>query len=150
MKRFPCCRAFQSANGTLRKRIRDYSNTESIFLLTVHLAWLEISDSAQEMSLYATYYLSSLPPTAIYSAITALHQTARASCPTDSPAFLPRCFSACHAFPWWCFLASALSTHRGPNQAPLPSKACLNIPIFSAFCSSQLLPDLQSYWCVRD
>lgn len=55
MKGFLYCRAFRGANGTLRKSIRDYSNMESIFPLTVHLAWLEISEGAQEMSIYATY-----------------------------------------------------------------------------------------------
>ena len=107
MKGFLYCRAFRSADGTLRKSIQDYFNTESIFPLTVHLAWLEISESAQEMSLYATYCLSSSPPTVIYSATTPLLQAVRSSGPTDSPAV-----SALVLQHMWCFSLVVFSSLR--------------------------------------
>lgn len=93
MKGFLYCRAFHSTDGTLRKSIRDYSNMESIFPLTVHLAWLEISEGAQEMSLNATYCLSSTPTTVI---------CATTPPPPGSAVFLPHGLS-CH----FCLGASA-------------------------------------------
>lgn len=150
MKGFLCCRAFHSADGTLRKRIRDYSNTESIFPLTVQLAWLEISESAQEMSLSATYYLSSLPPqlyTLRSPPSTRQHGLPAPRAPRrfclGASAHAPRSLGGV-VLPQLCLPIEA------QIRLPLPSKTCLNIPMFSAFCSSQLLPHLQSYLCVRD
>ena len=124
MKGFLCCKAFHSADETLRKRIRDYSNTESIFPSLCSLpGWKSQKVPGRCLS---------LPPTTRHhfphSCILCDHRpppAVRASCPMGSPSFLTWCFSACPTFPWWCFLASALSTHRGPNQAPSPLKDLL-------------------------
>lgn len=88
------------------------------------------------------------PPTAAYSAITALHRQRGLPAPRAPRHF---CLGASAHAPrslGGVFLPQLCLPIEAQIRLPIPSKTCLNIPIFSAFCSSQLLPHLQSYLCV--